>query len=160
MINIVYKPIGVVHSPFTVAKGTPAQPVASQAAGTIELLPELVEGLIDLDGFSHIIVIYHLHLSAFTSLTVVPFLDTIPHGVFATRSPSRPNGIGFSVVELNRIEGNILYINDIDMLDGTPVLDIKPFVPVFDVRQANRTGWFTGKTDQINDATDDGRFAN
>jgi len=113
--------------------------------GTIEVLPEYREGLKDIDGFSHLILIYHLHLSKRAALEVIPFLDDKPHGIFATRSPKRPNPIGFSVVWLLKVEGCRLFIAGVNMVDGTPVLDIKPYVPEFEAYRADRIGWFTTK---------------
>jgi tRNA-Thr(GGU) m(6)t(6)A37 methyltransferase TsaA len=137
-------------------------PIQSAAArgvpGRIELLPGLAEGTQDLDGFSHLWLIYHLHLVTGSGLTVTPFLDDRPHGVFATRSPKRPNPIGLSVVRLVRVEGSTLQLEDVDVLDGTPLLDIKPYVPDFDVREAERIGWFTGKTHRVSAVRSDDRF--
>jgi len=138
---IEYKPIGVVHSPFSVQEGTPIQPSRSNGArATVEVFPEFVEGLSDLDGFSHIILLCHLHRSTGWRPKVVPFLDTEPRGLFATRAPCRPNPIGLSVVTLLAVEGNVLSVENIDLLDGIPVLDIKPFVGEFDDRSNVRTG--------------------
>lgn len=137
-----YKPIGVVHSPFSEMKGTPIQPSrADGARGTVEVFPDFAEGLSDLDGFSHIILLCHLHKSTKSRLKVVPYLDTEPRGLFATRAPCRPNPIGLSVVRLLTIEDNVLSIENLDLLDGTPVLDIKPFVGEFDDHSDVRIGW-------------------
>jgi len=137
-----YRPIGVVHSPFTQMKGTPIQPSrADGARGTVEVFPDFTEGLSDLDGFSHIILLCHLHRSTKSRLKVVPYLDTEPRGLFATRAPCRPNPIGLSVVRLLAIEDNVLSIENVDLLDGTPVLDIKPFVGEFDDHSDVRIGW-------------------
>ncbi len=137
-----YSPIGVVRSPFSEKEGTPIQPSrADGARGTVEVFPEFAEGLSDLDGFSHIILLCHLHRSSGWRLKVVPFLDTEPRGIFATRAPCRPNPIGLSVVNLLAVDGNVLSIENVDLLDGTPVLDIKPFVGEFDARTEIRTGW-------------------
>lgn len=137
-----YSPIGVVHSPFLEREGTPIQPSRSNgASGTVDVFPEFVEGLSDLDGFSHIILLCHLHRSTGWRLKVVPFLDTEPRGLFATRAPCRPNPIGLSVVNLLAVEGHVLVIENVDLLDGTPVLDIKPYVGEFDDRTNVRTGW-------------------
>ncbi len=131
--EITYQPIGIVHSPHKEIQGTPIQPAGARGiAGEIEIYEKYQEGLKDLDGFSHILLIYHFHLSKGYSLKVKPFLDDKLRGVFATRAPKRPNSIGLSVVKLNSIEKNTLYIEDVDMLDGTPVLDIKPYVSQFD----------------------------
>jgi tRNA-Thr(GGU) m(6)t(6)A37 methyltransferase TsaA len=141
-MKIEYQPIGVLHSPFVESEGTPIQPSrAKNTAGTVELFPEFVDGLSDLDGFSHIILLCHMHKTTGYRLKVTPYLDTQPRGLFATRAPSRPNPIGLSVVELVGIEGNQLSILGVDLLDGTPVLDIKPCVGEFDQRMELRTGW-------------------
>lgn len=136
----------------------PIQAAASQETGTIEIYPQYAEGLRDIEGFSHIILLYHFHLAKAGPLLVKPFLDDQTRGVFATRSPSRPNPIGLSTVQLTRIEGNILHIKGVDILDGTPVLDIKPYLPQFDHRIPCRIGWFQEKIGKLNDAKDDGRF--
>jgi tRNA-Thr(GGU) m(6)t(6)A37 methyltransferase TsaA len=158
--KITYKSIGTIHSPFKQPRGTPIQPPAAQGVqGSVEVFPEYTEGLQDLDGFSHIILIYHFHLAKRPSLTVQPFLDDRQHGVFAVRAPSRPNPIGLSVVRLVEIEENILYVEDLDVLDGTPLLDIKPYVPDFDARQVERTGWMEDNVYKLLASRDDGRFS-
>lgn len=140
--TIIYKPIGYVHSPVKERKGAPIQSsVASDIRGCIELSPEYEEGLLDLDGFSHIIVLYHFHLSEGCELQPVPFADDKPHGVFAVRAPKRPNPIGLSILHLDKIDGVTLYVSGLDILDGTPVLDIKPYVEAFDHRPGARSGW-------------------
>ena len=160
MSEVVYKPIGVVHSPFKAPQDVPIQSVAAEGViGYVEVAQKYVEGLKDVDGFSHLILIYHCHLAQEYSLLVRPFLDERLHGVFSTRAPSRPNPIGVSVVRLIKIEKNILHIQDVDIIDGTPLLDIKPFVPDFDQRKAERIGWLTGKVDKLHSGRDDGRFA-
>ncbi len=159
MNDITYKPVGIIHSPFKEPEGAPIQPSASQARGTIEIFPEFVPGLKDLDGFSHIILLYHFHRSRKPELVVRPFMDTESRGIFAIRAPSRPNSIGFSVVRLLRIEGNILHVEGIDILDGTPLLDIKPYVPKFDSAEAERIGWLEDKVGKVESARDDGRFS-
>ena len=139
----------------------PIQPkAASGTLGTVELDPDLVEGLQDLDGFSHIILLYHFHRSEGYDLKVRPFLDDSLRGVFATRAPRRPNGIGLSVVRLTGITGNILHVQDLDVLDGTPLLDIKPFVSEFDNRQTERVGWLRGKLQEAQGKRSDRRFKN
>jgi len=153
------KPIGIIRTPFKEQKGTPIQPKRGKGIeGTIEIFQEYVEGLSDLDGFSHIYLIFHLHLSDGYKLKVVPYLDNTERGVFATRAPRRPNPIGLSVVKLNRIEGSILYIEDLDILDGTPLLDIKPYVHNFDEPQEYRIGWLEGKANRADDENADDRF--
>ena len=157
--SISYRSIGIVHSPFKVSFGTPIQPVASpDSKARVEIFEEYAEGLTDIEGFSHLILIFHMHLIKNAPLKVIPFLDTFHRGVFATRSPGRPNPIGFSVVELEKVEGNSLQIKGIDIIDGTPLLDIKPFVPAFDVRKAHKMGWFEKKDSRIETIQDDGRF--
>ena len=161
MDEINYIPIGIIHSPFKEPKGTPIQPTATKGIdGTVEVFPEYAEGLKDLEGFSHIILIYHFHLSKKSSLKVKPFMDDQMHGVFSTRAPSRPNPIGISVVRLVRIERNILYIQDMDIVDGTPLLDIKPYVPEFDVRKTEKIGWLKKNVHKLPTSKDDGRFQN
>jgi tRNA-Thr(GGU) m(6)t(6)A37 methyltransferase TsaA len=158
--KIQYKPIGIIHSPFREAKGTPIQPAGAQGIeGSVKVFSEYAEGLKDLEGFSHIILLYHFHLAGESRLTVIPFMDSIPRGVFATRSPRRPNPIGISIVRLIRIEKNILHIQDIDIVDGTPLLDIKPHVPDFDVREVQKIGWLEKNIQKLGDSKDDGRFA-
>jgi tRNA-Thr(GGU) m(6)t(6)A37 methyltransferase TsaA len=158
--DIHYKPIGVIHSPFKEVKGTPIQPAGAEGIdGNIEVFPEYAEGLKDLEGFSHIILLYHFHLSGKPSLMVTPYMDSSPRGVFATRSPRRPNAIGISVVRLMRIERNILHIRDIDIVDGTPLLDIKPHVPDFDKTHVARIGWLEDNIQKVSCSKDDGRFA-
>ena len=160
MSKIKYTPIGMIHTPFKTPEGTPIQPQgAAGISATVEVFSEYVDGLADLQGFSHIILIYHFHLAKPFSLQVKPFLDNKPHGLFATRAPSRPNPIGLSVVELIRIDKGKLHIRDIDVVDNTPLLDIKPYVSDFDVRAATKIGWLEKKTKKINNTIDDGRFA-
>lgn len=159
MEAVTYRPIGVVHSSFTRIEEMPIQPVGRAAApGMVEVLPEFEEGLADLEGFSHIILLVHFHRAAAVRLTVTPFLDDETHGVFATRAPVRPNPIGLSVVELVCREGTSLYISNLDMLDGTPVLDIKPYLPEFDAAPDARAGWLEGVRDAVRDKRADGRF--
>ena len=160
MSEVVYRPIGVVHSPFKEPQDVPIQSVAARGImGHVEVAGEYVEGLRDVEGFSHLILIYHCHLAQDYSLLVRPFLDERLHGVFSTRAPSRPNPIGVSVVRLTKIEKNLLHIQDVDIIDGTPLLDIKPFVPEFDQRKAEKIGWLTEKVDKLHSSRDDGRFA-
>ncbi len=159
MDQIHYRPIGVVHSPYKDTTGVPIQPRAAQGIkGTVEVFDDFREGLADLDGFSHIILVYHLHLSQGYALQVIPFLDNQLRGLFATRAPRRPNPIGLSVVALDRIEGSILHIEGVDIVDGTPLLDIKPYVPEFDRKIDIRTGWLTDKSRHTKDRLSDDRF--
>lgn len=137
-----FQPIGVIHSPFQDADNTPIQSIRSGTAGRVEVFPEFAEGLQGIEGFSHLILIYIFHRSSGYELIVKPFLDDQTHGLFATRYPRRPNPIGFSVVELTARQGRFLEITGVDTLDGTPLLDIKPYVPDFDHRSAVRSGWY------------------
>jgi len=161
MTDIHFKPIGIIRSPFEKPEGMPIQ--SSGAAGfkgTLELDPAYAEGLADIGGFSHLILLYHFHRVRAASLTVVPFLDKHPHGVFATRVPARPNPIGLSVVRLLSVAGCVLQIEGVDMLDGTPLLDVKPYVPAFDVHPADRIGWFAANVGAIARTRADDRFSN
>jgi tRNA-Thr(GGU) m(6)t(6)A37 methyltransferase TsaA len=154
-----FKPIGIIHTPFMEPSGTPIQaPAARGTRGMVEILPEYTRGLKDLEGFYHIMLLYHFHLAGPPRLLVRPFLDDVEHGVFATRAPSRPNPIGISIVRLLQVRGNILDVEDTDIVDGTPLLDIKPYVPEFDSRQASKIGWLEGKTQRLPFIGDDGRF--
>ena len=155
-----YEPIGIIHTPHKTTEGTPIQPTGAKGvAGSIEVFPEYTAGLADLAGFSHIFILYHFHLSRKFSLKVKPFLDDQKRGLFATRAPSRPNPIGLSVVRLVGITEGILQIQDVDVVDGTPLLDIKPYVPEFDVRKVDRIGWIGIKTGKVKGVVDDGRFS-
>lgn len=159
-MDITYKPIGLIRSPFTDVTSMPIQPASDGSqSGTIEIYAPFVEGLKDLDGFSHLILIYHLHEAKSGSLTVTPFLDSVPHGVFATRAPTRPNPIGLSVVRLVGIEGSILYVEDLDILDGTPLLDLKPYVPQFDHRPDASIGWLERTKANVRTSISDDRFS-
>jgi tRNA-Thr(GGU) m(6)t(6)A37 methyltransferase TsaA len=150
----------IVHSPFTKPQNVPIQSVASKGIkGSVELAREYIEGLKDIEGFSHIILIYHFHLSRDYSLIVKPYLDESTHGVFSTRAPSRPNPIGISIVRLTKVQDNILYIQDVDIVDSTPLLDIKPYVPKFDQRKTAKIGWLKNNIKKTPILSDDGRFA-
>jgi tRNA-Thr(GGU) m(6)t(6)A37 methyltransferase TsaA len=156
-MKIEYRPIGVVHSPHETANGTPIQPSSARGIeGSVEIDEEYAEGLSDLDGFSHIILICHLHEAAGFNLKVVPHLDTELRGLFATRSPSRPNPIGLSVVRLLGIDGRSLRIEGVDLLDGTPVLDIKPYIREFDDETEVLCGWLDDVKSR--ETVADGRF--
>ncbi len=160
MPEIRYMPIGVIHSPFKDIKGMPIQTAGARGvAGTVKIEPRYGDGLKDLQGFSHIFLIYHFHLSQEYSLMVKPFLDDTLRGVFATRAPRRPNTIGLSVVRLVRVEGCTLHIEDVDIVDGTPLLDIKPYVPEFDVRKVERIGWLANRVDRAAEMEADERFS-
>jgi tRNA-Thr(GGU) m(6)t(6)A37 methyltransferase TsaA len=156
---VVYRPIGVVHSPFHDIKGMPIQPSGAWGVrGTVQVLPEFAPGLQDLDGFSHIILLYHFHRVQETKLVVTPFLDSRSRGVFATRAPKRPNPIGLSIVKLLGVEQNTLHVENVDILDGTPVLDIKPYVPEFDGQPATRVGWLEQAKGRVQSKRSDDRF--
>jgi tRNA-Thr(GGU) m(6)t(6)A37 methyltransferase TsaA len=155
-----YQPIGIIHSPHKTPDGTPIQPTGAKGiAGSIEIFPDYIPGLADLAGFSHIFILYHFHLSKKYSLKVKPFLDDQERGLFATRAPSRPNPIGLSVVRLIDVREGNLHVQDVDVLDGTPLLDIKPYVPEFDVREVDKRGWIGKSTGKVGDVVDDGRFS-
>jgi tRNA-Thr(GGU) m(6)t(6)A37 methyltransferase TsaA len=153
-------PIGTLRTPHADPAGMPIQPPgAAGVAGTAELYTEYTAGLADLDGFSHVILIYLFDRTSGFDLSVVPFLDTAPRGLFSTRAPRRPNPIGLSIVRLVRVDGAVLHLDGVDMLDGTPLLDIKPFVPAFDVPDgACRTGWLEDVGDGARERRSDGRF--
>ena len=159
MKEIIFKPIGIINTPFKEPKGTPIQPTgAKDVGGTVTVFPEYLEGLKDLEGFSHIILLYYFHLSKEYSLKVKPFLDDVLHGVFSTRAPARPNPIGLSIVQLNKIENGKLFIQGMDIVDGTPLLDIKPYVQEFDQREITTKGWLEKNVKNLKSVKDDERF--
>lgn len=159
-MRIAYTPVGYFRTPFTNIKGMPIQPVgANGIEGSIEILPEYREGLKDLEGFSHVFVLYHLHEIVGYDLMVTPFLDHEQHGIFATRSPKRPNPIGLSVMRLKGVTDSSVLLECIDVLDQTPVIDIKPYVADFDLCDADRFGWFEGKSINAKHHRSDERFA-
>lgn len=135
-------PIGIIHSPFTQINGTPIQPAyAKGIEGRVEVFPDYTEGLRDIEGFERIWLLYWFDRAAPSRLLVVPFLDTIEHGLFATRAPCRPNPIGLSCVRVREVKGNRIVIEGVDILDGTPLLDIKPYVPISDSFPKSANGW-------------------
>ena len=144
--SYIMHPIGVIHTPFTDTSQVPIQASFSQATGQVEVFPEFSAGLQDIDGFSHLHLLYAFHHSLDYALRVKPFLDDQPRGLFATRHPSRPNPLGLSVVRLVSHTENILVVEGVDMFDGTPLLDIKPYVPDFDLRENVRTGWYATRS--------------
>ena len=159
MDKIQYTPIGVIRSPFKSIEGMPIQSAAAKGvAGSVEIFEMFVDGLKYLEGFSHIILIYHFHRSRGYTLRVKPFMDDHLRGVFATRAPRRPNAVGISLVRFLRVEGSILHIEDVDILDGTPLLDVKPYVPAFDARKAVRTGWLSSRAGGVSAVRSDKRF--
>ncbi len=157
--GITYNPVGIIRSPLRDPDGAPIQPAAARGVkGIIEVKKEFENGLKDLEGFSHIVLIYHLHLARKCSLEVVPFLDKKPHGVFATRAPARPNPIGMSVVKLLERNGNRLAVENVDVIDGTPLLDIKPYVREFDLVRKSRSGWLANSAHRLLGRKADARF--
>ncbi|HSQ85351.1 MAG TPA: tRNA (N6-threonylcarbamoyladenosine(37)-N6)-methyltransferase TrmO [Desulfobacterales bacterium] len=158
-MKIEFLPIGIIHTPFMELEGMPIQPPgAAGVKGTIEVFENFRSGLKDLDGFSHIILLYHFHHSHGFNLHVVPFLDSEERGLFATRAPKRPNPIGLSVVQLDKIKDGTLFIRNVDILDGTPLLDIKPYVPEFDAQEKVRTGWLGKARKTVSNRKADDRF--
>jgi tRNA-Thr(GGU) m(6)t(6)A37 methyltransferase TsaA len=156
---VIYTPIGVVRSPYAALDGMPLQTVAAEEVeAAVELDARVHAALRDLDGFSHLWLITHLHRVDGWTPEVVPFLDSQPRGVLATRSPRHPNPIGLSLVELLAVEPGRVRIRGIDLLDGTPVLDLKPFVPLFDAREDVRTGWFGAAAERVHAVRSDARY--
>lgn len=148
MTEIKFEAIGVIQTSYKTLENMPIQPMGAKGVkASVVLNPDLVDGLLDLEEFSHVTLIYFLHKVQDYKLRVIPFMDTEEHGIFATRSPRRPNAIGISTVKLISIEGNILHIEDADVLDGTPLLDIKPFFGRFDNRENVKSGWLDRKWD-------------
>lgn len=150
-------PIGIIRTPHLTAQGTPIQPRwAEGIEGTAEIDPDLVPGLKDLEGIERIWLIYWFDRAGPAALEVVPYMDTKSHGVFATRAPTRPNPIGISTVKLLGIAGNVLKLSGVDMLDGTPLLDIKPYLPSCDIFEVKGLGWYAAAS---GDGKADGRFS-
>ncbi len=148
MKTITLYPIGTIYTPHNDISNMPIQPIAAEGIqGYIELLPEFVAGLKDIEGFSHITLLYYLHKIEGYDLQVIPFMDTEPHGIFATRAPKRPNAIAISTVKLVRVEGTKLIIEQVDMLNGSPLIDIKPFYPRYDNRENVAIGWLEKNKD-------------
>ena len=157
--TITFNPIGTIHSPFKDVAGMPIQPVGAKGVrGKIHMCPEFISGLQDVDGFSHLILIYYFHRVEGFVLETQPFLDDVKRGLFATRAPRRPNAIGLSIVKLDFVENLTLHISDVDILDGTPLLDIKPYVPEFDHRGETTIGWLSGKVGHVTQKKSDSRF--
>ena len=145
VLSMEFKPIGLIHTPFESKEDVPIQPSRSRACGEVEVFKEYEEGLEEIEGFSHIILIYQFHKSEGYSLKVKPYLDDNLRGLFATRAPRRPNQIGLSVVKLLKRTENVLLVEGIDVLEGTPLLDIKPYVPDFHPKENVIIGWLEGK---------------
>lgn len=144
-MEFTYRAIGIIHSPYQDQADTPVQGAFSPAGGSVEVFPEYAAGLRDIEGFSHLYLIYHFDRAVGHCLVQKPFLDREEHGIFATRHFSRPNHIGLSIVELLGVRGSVLDVGGIDVLDGTPLLDIKPLVRQFDFRDNVRCGWVDGQ---------------
>jgi tRNA-Thr(GGU) m(6)t(6)A37 methyltransferase TsaA len=159
VMTITLDPIGIIHSPFTELENMPIQPAgAKEIIGTLEILPQYAEGLADLGGFSHLYLLYLFHRAQRTALTVIPFLDTVERGVFATRSPLRPNHLGISIVELLEVRGNEVRVRGVDILDNTPLLDIKPYIANFDQVGNSSSGWMKAGRREVAEKLSDGRF--
>lgn len=153
------QPIGIIHTPFTHLENMPIQPGGGEEiTGTIEVFDQYREGLADLGGFSHIYLIYHFHQVQQTALTVTPFMDNSPRGVFSTRSPLRPNHLGLSIVRLLCVEGSTLTIQNVDIPNNTPLIDIKPYIHAFDAVKESRSGWMRGSVAEVSNKRSDGRF--
>ena len=158
-MKITFDPIGIVHSPFNKLEEMPIQPSGSrETRGKLEIYPPYGQALQDLDGFSHLIAIYYFHKSKGWKPIVTPFLDKHEHGLFSTRAPKRPNPIGLSVLKILEIKSNKIFVQHIDILDGTPLLDIKPYVPQFDAAEDVHIGWLTEHIRQVKTKKSDKRF--
>ena len=153
------KPIGVIHSPYKQLENMPIQPKgASETEGCVVVNESYLDGLKDLDGFSHIYLVYEFHKATRTELLVTPFMDKQERGVFATRSPLRPNHIGISIVRLVKVEGNRLIVKGVDMVDGTPLIDIKPYIEKFDRIDNSASGWMKSSDEEVRNKRSDTRF--
>ena len=158
-MKITFEQIGTIFSPFKTTENMPIQSKGAKGIkGKIILNEEFILGLNDLGGFSHIILLYYFHKSIGFELETKPFLDNLKRGVFSTRAPKRPNGIGMSVVKLLNIDKNIINIENVDILDGTPLLDIKPYISDFDIHNVEKSGWTKNKTLNLNSIKSDKRF--
>ncbi len=152
-------PIGIIHSPHHSIKDMPIQPTgASGIEGCVVVDEKYVDGLRDLEGFSHVYLLYSFHETTRVELLTAPFMDEQKRGVFATRSPLRPNHIGISIVKLKRVEGNKVFVEGVDILDGTPLLDIKPYVEKFDAVEESISGWLEASTEDVTKKRSDDRF--
>lgn len=156
---MIIKPMGVIRTPYRMLKNMPIQPRGGKGVkGEVIVDEAYVEGLADLDGFSHIYLLYHFHKAQREEMTVVPFMDKTARGVYATRSPLRPNHIGISIVELEAVQGNRLLVNNVDILDETPLLDIKPYIKAFDQVEHSSSGWMEAGGDEVEKKRSDDRF--
>jgi len=159
MEKIILTPIGIIHTPFKDPKEILTQPKGRKGVkATVEVFPEYIDGLVDIDGFSHLILLFHFHFSKGYSLKVIPFVDNVPHGLFATRAPRRPNGIGLTIVKNIKIEKNIICVENIDIVEGTPLLDIKPYIPESIAVEEIRVGWLSNKLSFAETKLSDERF--
>ena len=149
--EIKFRPIGIIRTPFKDRDSVPSSTrKGKNSRGTIKIKDEFLEGLKDLPGFSHIVLVFHFHEIEDYKLYANPLLDDVKRSVFATRSPARPNPIGISIVRLEKVENQILYVSDLDMLDGTPLLDIKPYIPYWEPENEIKLGWLEGKIIRAN----------
>lgn len=159
MENIIYQPIGIIHTPFNTPDNMPIQNCGAKGVhGTIEIYPEFVAGLQDVEEFSHLILVYHLHQVNHYSLKVIPFMDKIEHGIFSTRAPVRPNPIGITVLKLIELKGCMITIEGVDMLNETPLLDMKPYLPSVDAMNNVKIGWFERDIKNFESKKSDTRF--
>lgn len=157
--SFTFRQIGIIHTPHKEIRGMPIQTANARGIrGTLEMDKEFVEGLEDLDGFSHVILLYYFHRITKPNLKLIPFLDGSAHGLFATRAPSSVNPIGISIVKLVSVEGKIITIEDVDILDKTPLLDIKPYIPAFDSIPEASVGWYTDRLKELQNTRADERF--
>lgn len=153
------KPIGTIHSPYTNLADMPIQPKgAAETEGRVEIFDEYAGGLADLEGFSHIYLIYLFHKATRTELSVIPFMDTVRRGVYSTRSPLRPNHLGLSLVQMTSVQNNFLNILGVDILDNTPLIDIKPYIPAFDHVENAESGWMNHSEEDVARKKSDHRF--
>ncbi len=158
-MEVIYTPIGIIHTTFNRLEEMPIQPTSAiSGPGVVEIFPEFTDALKDLEGFSHIYLLYHFHKVRQSQLVVTPFLDSTPHGIFATRAPSRPNPLGLSLVRLIRIDNNLIHVEGVDVLNETPLLDIKPYVPEFEHIHDVRIGWLEQVKEKIRSQKSDDRF--
>ena len=157
--KVIYKAIGIIHSPFKTIEGVPIQPAAANGIlGEVKVNNEYSGGLKSLEEFSHLILLYHFHFSNGYNLNVIPFMDSTEHGVFATRAPNRPNPIGISVVKIKSIKENTIVVENIDVIDGTPLLDIKPYISSFDNVLEEKNGWYSKSKNDVHSMRADSRF--
>ncbi|MBT4285847.1 MAG: tRNA (N6-threonylcarbamoyladenosine(37)-N6)-methyltransferase TrmO [Deltaproteobacteria bacterium] len=156
---ITFTPIGTVHSPHKDLKNMPIQPKGAKGIeGHVLINESFVEGLSDLDGFSHVYLIYHFHAATRVEMKVIPFMDKVERGIFSTRSTLRPNHIGLSIMELLEVEGNKVLLKGMDILDGTPVLDIKPYIANFDKVEKSQSGWMQASPEDVKNKRSDNRY--